>query len=343
MHRTEGGEQAGPQVQFENAIDVGLSNHPGEARTPCPVIWENDIELSRIAAAYCLHDLAEAEAREAIALDYQLVTSETNLILVHERAESEKAEDLPELHQVRPMLAAGYGGNGTVTQKHVKAPLRIMRSVSDSAPFIADSRNMSLCMSIERSAPAVWRTARTHTAARVNSMAATGMDDIEIPAFLRKQADGNDTTTKQQPEKERTASLQKETSKTPQASSDDLTAILRLAQDQHNPVIELLNGFNQAALNHVQFRSALAACLRMNSAGYLQWLVTKHMKAAGSAAAIWAVFISWAAEYFSVPLDRHAERLLRDFLKTILPKTLEAVLADLHALEENPPKRNLKC
>jgi cell division protein FtsZ len=37
--------------------------------------------------------------------------------------------------------------------------------------------------------PAVWRSSRTHAAARVDGMASAGMDDIEIPAFLRKQAD----------------------------------------------------------------------------------------------------------------------------------------------------------
>lgn len=39
------------------------------------------------------------------------------------------------------------------------------------------------------STPAVWRSSRTHAAARVDGMANAGMDDIEIPAFLRKQAD----------------------------------------------------------------------------------------------------------------------------------------------------------
>lgn len=316
------------QVQFENAIDVGLSNHPGEARTPCPVIWENDIELSRIAAAYRLHDLAEAEAREAIALDYQLVTSETNLILVHERAESEKAEDLPELHQVRPMLAAGYGGNGTVTKAHINQSLQILRTGCDNVPFMAESRSLSLGAGI----PAVWRTARTHAAAQVDGMTSAGMDDIEIPAFLRKQDDRDDNTAKHKPTKERTPTSRKETRKSPQASPDDLAAVLLPADSQHNPVIQLLNAFNQSALNHTQFRSALAACLRTNSAAYLQWLVTKHMKAAGSAAPIWAVFITWAAERFSVPLDRHAERLLRDFLKSVKQELKNQLIMELNYL-----------
>jgi cell division protein FtsZ len=40
-------------------------------------------------------------------------------------------------------------------------------------------------------APSVWRkpTDRTSAAARVDALSSGGMDDYEIPAFLRKQAD----------------------------------------------------------------------------------------------------------------------------------------------------------
>jgi len=38
--------------------------------------------------------------------------------------------------------------------------------------------------------PSVWRTRdRTQAAAKVDALANGGMDDFEIPAFLRKQAD----------------------------------------------------------------------------------------------------------------------------------------------------------
>ena len=37
--------------------------------------------------------------------------------------------------------------------------------------------------------PSVWPTNRTHAAAKVDALASNGMDEIEIPAFLRKQAD----------------------------------------------------------------------------------------------------------------------------------------------------------
>jgi cell division protein FtsZ len=39
------------------------------------------------------------------------------------------------------------------------------------------------------STPSVWRTNRTQAAARVDALSSGGMDDYEIPAFLRKQAD----------------------------------------------------------------------------------------------------------------------------------------------------------
>jgi cell division protein FtsZ len=38
--------------------------------------------------------------------------------------------------------------------------------------------------------PSVWRTRdRTQAAAKVDALSSGGMDDFEIPAFLRKQAD----------------------------------------------------------------------------------------------------------------------------------------------------------
>ena len=52
--------------------------------------------------------------------------------------------------------------------------------VGGAAPQ-ADYGNMSV--------PSVWRTNRTQAAARVDALSSGGMDDLEIPAFLRKQAD----------------------------------------------------------------------------------------------------------------------------------------------------------
>jgi cell division protein FtsZ len=37
--------------------------------------------------------------------------------------------------------------------------------------------------------PSVWHSARSHAAAKVDALVNNGMEEIEIPAFLRKQPD----------------------------------------------------------------------------------------------------------------------------------------------------------
>ena len=284
-------------------LNVVQTVHPNGQPTPCPVIWDESLELSRIATALRLNDMSQAKERERLAVEYQLVTSETNLILVHERVESEKAEDLPELHQVRPMLAAGWGGNGTVAYSRSQTPLRVLRTGSDNAPFISDSRR-----SLAHSVPAIWRSSRSHSAAHIDGMTNSGMDDIEIPAFLRSSRSSTDSTSNAKPVQ---TIVQKfmdivstpdkppqttHTVKKSQGTSDELKAILANKNNRNTPIHELLTCFNQIALTHTRFRSALATCLRTNQANYVELLITKHMKSAGSGAPIWAIFIGWAAE-----------------------------------------------
>jgi cell division protein FtsZ len=54
-------------------------------------------------------------------------------------------------------------------------------SMGTSAAPQTDYGNMST--------PAVWRGNRTSAAQKVDALSSGGMDDYEIPAFLRKQAD----------------------------------------------------------------------------------------------------------------------------------------------------------
>jgi Ca-activated chloride channel family protein len=325
-HATPGGSMSTWSQLQATPGDLVVST--GKPAQKCLVQWCEHIELSRIAAALRLRDMTSAKDREALAMQYQLVSSETNLILVHERAEAEKAEDLPELHQVRPMLAAGWGGHGTVTAQH--SSVLYMSSACES--FTAEespSKGINL--------PAYWRNNRSHAATRVDGMANSGMDDIEIPAFLRKQTDSDtepasipSKTTRARPlppERPSTTQL-----RSPQPSRHELVLVLNEPMGPSHLVQILVNDFNQAALNHTRFRSALVTCMRSNHGTYLEWLVTRHMTAAGSAAPVWALFIQWAADKYSLPLDRHAQRLLRDFLKAVSPELLAAVHSDLEGV-----------
>jgi cell division protein FtsZ len=104
-----------------------------------------------------------------------------------------------------PPMSTGLGGYGSApsaaptspayTSSPVSAPAGLANSsfhginaasgadsvntTPHSAP--ADYSNMAV--------PSVWRNNRTQAAAKVDALSSGGMEDIEIPAFLRKQAD----------------------------------------------------------------------------------------------------------------------------------------------------------
>ena len=80
-------------------------------------------------------------------------------------------------------------------------PLQVLRTGTDNTPFTVPTLNNvaspasvmtpmttgAVQQDYER--PSVWRTNRTQAAAKVDALSNGGMDDYEIPAFLRKQAD----------------------------------------------------------------------------------------------------------------------------------------------------------
>lgn len=107
----------------------------------------------------------------ALAVSYQLVTDKTNFLLVHERADGEKAVDMPELQKVQQMVPAGWGGMGTV-------------SFSRSSGILASRVGGNVDMQV-MSVPAVWRTNQKLP----SSLQSGSLDDFEIPSFLRHQAD----------------------------------------------------------------------------------------------------------------------------------------------------------
>lgn len=82
----------------------------GEADAPCP-----GDSLSRIAAARRVAQSTDTDAL-SLALQYQLISKQTNCILLHRRAGADKATEQAELHRVSSMLAAGWGGLGAVSE-----------------------------------------------------------------------------------------------------------------------------------------------------------------------------------------------------------------------------------
>jgi cell division protein FtsZ len=102
--------------------------------------------------------------------------------------------------QVRvTVVATGLSRHGQ--QRRTTPPLQVLRTGTDNVSFGVPTLGGLQAGRAEAapvqpapeygglSVPSVWRTNRTSAAARVDALASGGMDDYEIPAFLRKQAD----------------------------------------------------------------------------------------------------------------------------------------------------------
>ncbi|HEY1103646.1 MAG TPA: cell division protein FtsZ [Burkholderiaceae bacterium] len=76
-------------------------------------------------------------------------------------------------------------------------PLQVLRTGTDNVGFTlpqnaaggAHQPGVAQADYAGMATPSVWRTNRTQAAAKVDALSSGGMDDFEIPAFLRKQAD----------------------------------------------------------------------------------------------------------------------------------------------------------
>ena len=84
----------------------------------------------------------------------------------------------------------------------VQQPMQALRTGTDNMPMLSATMGSAGQQPMNINAPAapqhsyeglntpsVWRSARSQAAAKVDALASNGMDDIDIPAFLRKQAD----------------------------------------------------------------------------------------------------------------------------------------------------------
>ncbi len=76
-----------------------------------PIAAATEVNLPRIAAARRIESATEKHGLE-LSLSYQLLSRWTNYLVIAER--EVKAGELPEIHQVPQMLAAGWGGAGLV-------------------------------------------------------------------------------------------------------------------------------------------------------------------------------------------------------------------------------------
>ncbi|RME83989.1 MAG: hypothetical protein D6771_05095 [Zetaproteobacteria bacterium] len=97
-------------------------------------------DLLRMAAAMRVRGLRsrDSEAAKAMAVEYGVLSEHTSCVLVRERPEEEKATELPALRRVPQMLAAGWGGMGSVIESRSMCPC-----LADPAPaFVGGSKRL---------------------------------------------------------------------------------------------------------------------------------------------------------------------------------------------------------
>ncbi len=183
--------------------------------------------------------------------------------------------------------------------------------------------------------PSVWRTNRTQAASKVDGMASAGMDDIEIPAFLRKQADSID---------ERVQSSTTAPDAVGYASSSNNSLLSHLSSkikdfistatppqkilltneewkesdfNHESLAMGIASALNEASIHTTSFRIALQHALKLNILNNYAQVIIDLTKLTKDSATSWALLISWLLEQDNLKpiLNRHAERLLRNQLK----------------------------
>jgi Ca-activated chloride channel family protein len=129
-----------------------------------------------------------------LAVAYQLITDQTNFLLVHERANADKPTDMPELHKVSQMLAAGWGGVGGTRVHETPAHygLASAPSIMFSRALVDSSDNFEIPAFSRKQAstPAVWRTANREPVGEEE-----GMTPMKLCSWLRATPEINWPTT----------------------------------------------------------------------------------------------------------------------------------------------------
>ena len=300
--RVQGHAGSVPPLQLAMGLD------PNSPPQPLTLQWREDLPLARMAAAWRLRDVVEAQAREDLALRYQLVSSQTHLILVHERQTADQTEGLPELVKVPSMLAAGWGGHGSVMNA-----AWVSRMDSVDSQIIAACAYEPTEVSRLVEPQDIWHSARMDAA------------DADVSPLI--ELDEPDNFTPSRPETE--ADPAPWSLRAPVGPS--LADCLNAAHPASQAVRDLLATFNRVAPSYQQFRGALSHCLADHWLPAMAPLLNQAILQAVSPAPIWALFMAWAAAHLAYPLRPEAERLLADMLAQIDPVVRDAVQARLHA------------
>lgn len=221
--------------------------------------------LARMAASQRLLMQPEDEALET-ALRYSLVTEQTNLLLVHVREQAEKTTTVPGVEQIKQMMAAGHSGYGTARSE-------ILQCREPSA-----YRRIQFSMRASYDQPTLWRDPSSSPI----ELSESGVDRLDIPTFLRRQVDDEESN----------------------GVSPEM----------------LVRTFNQLALKHKTCNEALKELAVFATGEDLEKILTALESHLGSERDALLILLLWAARFRELEdcaLEPYAAQLLEDELKTL--------------------------
>ena len=102
------------EIQLQVVIPDGSKRLLSVPTPPLLLEQGQDTVIARMAAALKLREITDEYTGQELAVKYQLVSRWSNYLAIVIRDEEHKANTLPELEKVPQMLAAGWGGMGSV-------------------------------------------------------------------------------------------------------------------------------------------------------------------------------------------------------------------------------------
>ncbi|MFZ6640260.1 VIT and vWA domain-containing protein [Undibacterium sp. TC4M20W] len=150
-----------------------------------------DTSLSRVAAATYLSGMQgmteQLSVVQELAVQYQLICTETSFLIVEERAEDEKPLDMPALMEVAHMLAAGWGGLGAIAGGVCSAPVMAAPAAAGGAAYSLSSQAAPVPAAPDlRSRLAAWKLSKLAALDMADEPGERSMDASNLPSPAAK-------------------------------------------------------------------------------------------------------------------------------------------------------------
>ena len=333
-----------PQLLWKTKGKSGAA-HTLRAQTLTAVLGDS---LPRLAGAKQLDEAGTDAQRKKIAMRYQLVSEQTNLFLLYVRAEKDKAGSLPTLHQVPQMLAAAWGGMGTVRDSEIMCSRGRTEIVCDQEPVIRPAlvycKSPVCCDRAYAPAPADMNDKIRALIRQAREQGCLTYDDISeaLPESVDNQEDIEnvlaildsldievievDQIEEFKQQKENATRKAQTTRRKPAPFTLD-----KAVKEPHAMLRNtLVHNFSLSALLGFNFKGIVAKLAAIAGAGTVSRVAAIARQTSASEEDVWAVLLDYLTQSSAksrLTTGYHAKRILRERLKTIPPKTRQAIIA----------------